>query len=385
MATVGRHTSHCTVNLSIIRRNLERVKLRAPRAKVLPMVKGNAYGNGMAEVASFLAFECGCNTLGVASLGEAIDLDRQLPTFFSSPKRRLVVFSDPELENAELRTWYRKRNIVPVVHNTTDAQLFIEDPSMSDVPLFVKVNTGMNRNGIDVRDVETVAGMLKKSSRRSRRVDHLLTHFGSADLKLAPGDRTSRQLEAFAKAKEEFKVAEIEVADTSVSNSAAILQGIGVDESWVRPGLMLYGPAAAEPSVPWEGEQCSRFVTKVIAEPVVRRKGELIGYGANPMPEDGLVVNIGVGYADGFLRLYRGFPVTINGLSGKLHGVTSMDASALLFPASAAGKIKKGDSVQLWGHDHNQIDELATAMDTNAYQLMCALSIRVPRRYVRDD
>ena len=386
MSLVGRHGSYCEVNLSIIRRNLGRVRARAPNARVLPMVKGNAYGNGAPEVASFLAFECGCDTLGVASLGEAIDLDRPLPTFFSAAARRLVVFSDADLRDAQLRQWYRTRNIVPVVHNLEDAELFLAAPEMDKVPLFLKVNTGMNRNGVDVPDLAKVAALLKQhAARRPPAVDHLMTHFGSASDKLTPGDRTSRQLEQFEAAKQAFKDAGVPVHATSVSNSAAILQGIGVDETWVRPGLMLYGPAATERSVPWEGEQCSRYVASVIGPPAVRKKGELIGYGSYPMPADGLVVNINAGYADGFLRLYRDFPVTHKGFKGTLHGVTSMDASAILFDTEAAGAIRKGDEIELWGHDHSVIDALAEAMDTNPYQLMCALSTRVPRRYVRDD
>lgn len=77
-----RHTACMEVNLRTLQRNVEKIRRLAPKAKLCPMVKGNAYGHGMPTVSEFLVKECNVKRLGVASLGEAAALVEAKPKLF---------------------------------------------------------------------------------------------------------------------------------------------------------------------------------------------------------------------------------------------------------------------------------------------------------------
>jgi alanine racemase len=327
--------------------------------------------------------------LGVASLGEAIEVYKYLPAFAANPKSELIVFSDAELRHPDAKAEYFRfcGRIVPVIGNFADLETMVHwKDGLMRLPLFIELNTGMNRLGLPCDALENT--IIPKLERHGIKVvDHLLHHFATSFVPLQDHDRTVAQQKKFEEAKSLFRRSGVTVRETSAANSAAIMQGVGIDESHVRPGLKLYGPCGVD-SRDWCGRQVGKFYTKVLN--VVRhRKGDYIGYGFNDVKDDCVVALIAVGYADGFLRFYGGMKVTINGLVGTVHGFVSMDSAAVVFEPEAnkksiediADMVHVDDKVLLWGDD---INEKAAALSTNAYQLMCAVSLRVPRIYVDD-
>src|SRR5690349_11763199 len=102
-----RHSSYLEVNLGFLGENFNSIQALAPKAEILPMVKSNAYGNGAVPISQFLVKECGTKILGTASLGEALQIVQECPEL----KVRILVFSDTEIQNPELRKNYLNFNI----------------------------------------------------------------------------------------------------------------------------------------------------------------------------------------------------------------------------------------------------------------------------------
>lgn len=352
--------------------NIRSIQKLAPKAKILPMVKADAYGNGLVPVSQHLVNECGTKILGCASLGEALRIFQDSPGL----KSEVLVFSDTEIQDSDLRKYYSSLPVTPVLHQPSDVETFLGDSRLKDVPVVLKLNTGMNRLGLTLPELEKLIPRLK-----TRGVKHLMTHFATSYYPLKEGDKTHRQMEEFRRAQKMLKDAGVEVEETSVSNSGAIEQKFGIEESYVRPGLMMYGPPSVEsdPFI-WRGHQVSRLVTKVLKTFMVK-KGTPVGYGINVAGEDCFMAILPIGYGDGLLTYSSGVKLKVNGLDARLFARVNMDMAFLSFAPSAEGKIKTGDVVEIWNHDNRIIADIATQMKTIPYQLMCAISGRIPRIY----
>ncbi len=365
-----RHSSYLEINLNLLSENLGKIRALSGKAQILPMVKADAYGNGIIPITQHLVREEGINKIGVASLGEALKLTKECPSL----DVEYLVFSDTEISDAKLRSAYVDFNITPVIHQPEDLKHFLGDEKMKDVPLVVKVNTGMNRLGFTLEELEGNLPRLK-----ARGIQHLMTHFAYSYVQQKAGDKTTRQIEEFSKAKKLLSDAGVPVQETSTANSGAIEQKIGVDDTYVRPGLMMYGPYSIEPRV-WDGHQISKFVTKVIKTFPVK-KGTPVGYGVNVAGVDGYVAVLPVGYGDGIPTFSSGIKLTVNGFPCTIFARVNMDMTFLLFSPEVAGKIKAGDVVEIWNHDNRVITDIATQMKTIPYALMCGITGRIPRIY----
>jgi alanine racemase len=352
--------------------NFSHIQKLAPKAKILPMVKSDAYGNGLVPVSQFLTRDCGVKNLGCATLGEAIRLFSQCPDLSSN----LMVFSDTEVQNEKAREAYLHLNIIPVIHSPADLETYLKAPEFKKIPLIVKLNTGMNRLGFSQEQLEPFIGQLKNRGG----IDHLVTHFARSSEVLKPGDKSHKQYDEFKRIKKWLQDSGVEVRETSVSNSGAIEQQFGVEETYVRPGLMLYGPPSVTDPIIWQGHQCSRWVTKVLSTFHVK-KGVPVGYGSNVADKDCYMAVLPIGYGDGVLTYYSGSKLSINGVEGKIFGRVNMDMTFVQFDPSAESNIKTNTVVEIWNHDNKVITEFANQTKTHAYQLMCAVSGRIPRIY----
>lgn len=366
-----RHSSFLEINLSLLGENVQSIKKLAPRAELIPMVKANAYGNGLIPISQHMVREHGVKKLGCASLGEALAVFEESPDL----DVEMLVFSDSEMQNPELRQAYAEMKITPVIHQPADLEVILSNPEFKRVPLVIKLNTGMNRLGFSWEELEPFVPRLK-----SRGIEHLLTHFACSYFILKEGDKTHRQMDEFRRIQKNLKDAGVEVRTTSVSNSGAIEQKFGVDETYIRPGLMLYGPPAVlEPQI-WFGKQSSRLMTKVM-KTFHAKKGTPIGYGINVLPHDAFLAIIPIGYGDGLVTFASGLELNIKGLKAKLFARINMDMAFLMFDPSAEGKIKVEDQIEIWNNDNRVITDIATQMKTIPYQVMCAISHRIPRIY----
>lgn len=365
------------VNLSNLEYNVDHLREIAPSKEIIFMVKANAYGHGLLEITKFAFEELGIKRFGCASLGEAMKIREAFPKMTCE----IFVFSDTNLEIAEFHEYYLDHNILPVLHSIETIQFVLENSEFRYLPLIIKFDTGMHRLGLDPSEVEDLISLLKKHGRSE--IFHLMTHFSHAHIRVKPGSKLVRQSETFCQIKSEIQSSGISIVETSTSNSGAIEQKVGLDQTHIRPGLMLYGPRAlmGKNNDLWKGKTISSFKTQVIhINPV--KKGMPIGYGGHVCSDNGYVAMIPVGYGDGILTFYSGAKFMLEGVEAKILGRVNMDMTALFIKERPAN-LKIGSEFFIWDDKINDIDYLSMQLKTIPYQLFLAVTSRVPRHYYK--
>jgi len=243
-----------------------------------------------------------------------------------------------------------------------------------DAPLTVwlKVDTGMHRLGFAPEALEAVCAALRSSPNVDAGMV-LCTHLASAD---HPDDpMTSWQVESLRACATRFGL------DMSIANSAGILFWPQSHAHWNRPGYMLYGqcPAGAL-DVGAHGLKPAMTMRSEIVAIREIAAGEGVGYGQTWVAgQTSKIGTIAIGYGDGYPRhAPSGTPVLVNGLRVPLAGRVSMDA--ICVDLTAAGNVRTGDPVELWGRNLS-VNEVASAAGTIGYELLAGLTGRVPLRY----
>lgn len=358
------------VNWATLAHNFEQVKKLAPKARVLPMIKADAYGHGLAPVGRFLAEEIKAEAMGVATLAEGESLQQALPHYTG----RIYIFSDTLVTEPKFHSRYAHQNLLPVIHDMESLKTFLHDPCFKHLPLTIKLNTGMNRIGVDAENWEEMGRAIVKSGRKS--IQHLMSHFARAASEIKPEDKSHKQRAQFNEALALFRGMGISIEETSLANSGAIEQRFACDETWVRPGLMLYGPWSYQGTT----QMVSSLITRVMKVFPVK-KGTPVGYGTHVAGEDGVIAVLPIGYGDGFPTQSSGYDFMINGEKARVFGRVNMDMAFLFFNTSALGKINVGDEVKFWETNPQTLIDWATHMNTHAYQALCGISSRVPRVY----
>lgn len=374
-----RYSTELSINLKCLENNYNRLKEIAPNNEVIFMVKANGYGHGLEEITRFSNQNLGIQNFGLASIGEAMLLRKTQPDL----KCELIVFSDSEITNPNFEECYTDYRVIPVLHQLHHLEYLLNNNGLKKTPIYLKFDTGMNRLGIKLDEVEKVIDLLKKHGRSE--IDHLMTHFSSSFLKLKPHNKTTKQYEAFLEIKNKFKDSGISVKETSCSNSGAIEQGFGLSESHIRPGLMLYGPrsfgiASEEQNPYWKGESVSKLCSKILSIKLIK-KGTPVGYGGHISSKDGVLVNLPIGYGDGFLTFYSGIKLQHMNHEYQVLGRVNMDIISLFFSLEAQKDLKIGDKITLWDHDSESIMNFASKAQTIPYQVYTAITKRVPREY----
>lgn len=236
-------------------------------------------------------------------------------------------------------------------------------------PLYVKINTGMNRLGFSAAEIPWLRERLSELDPGRTT---LMTHFASADGLEGVAPQMAR-LKALLP---EWRGA------VSLANSAALLRYPETRVGWVRPGIMLYGSSPfAEVSAASLGlRPVMSLCSQIIAVQDVAA-GEAVGYGGSFVAPQRLRVGIvACGYADGYPRhAGTGTPIAVHGGLTRTLGRVSMDMLAC--DLSALPQAGSGSPVTLWGRGPGgevPADDVAAAAGTIAYELYCALAARVP-------
>lgn len=358
-----RRPARAQIDLSALGQNLDLVRSRAPPSRIVAMVKSDAYGHGLCEVAAFLADRV--DALGVACVPEALALRD------AGIGARIVVTQGFKDED-ELRA-AAAHGLDAVVHE--DGQLILlERARVKRLPsLWIKVDSGMHRLGFSPERVAQVHATLNGLSGLAT-VPGFMTHFACAD---EPDNPMSRlQLARFDAATSGLK------GEHSLANSAAILTLVHAHRDWVRPGIMLYG---SSPLLGTTARSLGLRPVMSLRAPLIAinryRQGETVGYGATyACPEDMPVGVVAIGYGDGYPRhATTGTPVSVRGRRASLVGRVSMDMLAVDLRDIPA---RVGEDVELWG-EQVSIDEIAQHAETISYELLCNAGGRAVRTYLR--
>jgi alanine racemase len=323
----------------------------------MAVVKANAYGHGLVPTALSLPE---ADAFAVARLGEAIALRE-------AGVMQPIVLLEGVFDAAQLAIAARMAFDL-VVHHPEQLAL-LEQQAARDFVVWLKIDTGMNRLGFRIEDAPAALARLRALHPALREI-RLLTHLACADERDSPA--TERQLDSFA------PFARHEGLVCSIANSAALLSLPAARAQWVRPGLALYGasPFADQDAASLGLLPAMSLETTVIATRLVRA-GETVGYGgAWRAGRDSRIAILAGGYGDGLPRcLAPRTPVLIGETRAPLVGRVSMDMIAV--DVTGHGDIAVGESARLWGPGL-PVEEIARGAGTIPYELLCAVSQRVP-------
>jgi len=347
------------IDLSALEHNLQ-VARRASSARIMAVIKAAAYGHGLLRAAEALNDADGFALLDVCDAVQLREAGfRQtillLEGFFTPEDLPLVAEHD----------------LACVIHSPHQIAMLDAYPRRGGLQVWLKVNSGMNRLGLPPQEIP--AALEKLKAHPAVRDITLMTHFSHADE--AAG--VAAQLEIFNALAAPYRMAR------SLANSAALLRYPATHADWVRPGIMLYG---ASPFAPSKGEQPSAqqlglkpamtLQSRIIS---VREldAGARIGYGGTFRAAAAMRVGVvACGYADGYPRhAPTGTPVLVEGQRTHTLGRVSMDMLSVDLSALPAAGV--GSRVTLWG-EGLPVEEVAHAAGTISYELLCALTPRVP-------
>ena len=345
-----------TFNLAALRNNLAVARARAPDARVWAVVKANAYGHGLLRAVEALATADGFALLDLEEAVRLRDAGVRKPIlllegFFSLDDLAVVV----------------EHGLSVVVHSEEQVDMLASAGFPARIPLYLKLNTGMNRLGFSPEAFGIALERLQ-GSRMAGEIT-LMTHFAEAD-----GERGIReQLEKFEKVTHGLAL------PRSLANSAALLRFPETHADWVRPGIMLYG-CSPFPDEPAESFGLRPVMTLASELLVVREldAGDRVGYGGVFVaPKRMRIGVVACGYADGYPRhAPDGTPALVAGRRARTAGRVSMDM--LTVDLTGIPEAAVGAPVTLWGEGLSA-DEVAASAGTISYELLCRLAARVPQ------
>lgn len=351
-------------NIRALRRPLD------PRARFMAVVKAEAYGHGALGVAA-AALEAGADCFGVATPYEGQLLRTakiDVPIIILSPT--LPVQAAAIVEN----------RLIPSVTTMETARALgsLAASAANPVRVHVKINTGMNRSGVEREDAVEFLRALRAID--GIEVDGIFSHlYGADDPDRAPA---YAQFEEFESLLRELRALDLRPPVAHISNSAAIIDMPEMSLDMVRAGLAMYGMYPSDfvsrrikltPALAWK----SRVVETRRIE-----AGEPVSYSATWIAERATnVALMPVGYADGFRRaLSNRGEVLIRGRRCRVAGRVCMDLTVLDCGDEA---VAVGDEIVLIGCQGDEVvsaEEMADKLGTNNYEVTTQITYRVPRR-----
>lgn len=350
------------IDLEKIFQNIKRALRVSGVGGFFAVVKANAYGHGDIPVSS-VALAAGAKKLCVATLDEALKLREAFPD------AAIIILGAVSVEFVSIAA---DNNLEVTVFDVNFARA-LESFKGRTLKVHLKIDTGMNRLGLstkaDILEADRIIG-----SNNWLVKEGIFTHFHSADnedksLTVAQMQRFSAILELLDRKTFAF---------VHASNSAGmVLVNKGNKVEYGRLGILMYGinPSSNITECPGFSPAFSLKAKVVHIKRV--KKGQSVGYSKGYiLKKSAKIAILPIGYADGFWRYNEGRPVVIKNRSFTIVGRISMDQCMVEVDDS----VKVGDVATLLGNEI-KLSERAKELNTIPYELVCAISSRVPRRY----
>ena len=372
------------INLSALAHNVRVLATESAPSEVWAVVKANAYGHGAQQCAT-TALESGATGLCVALADEAIAL-RQAGV--SAPI--LVMSEQPPQQHEDMI----KYGLIATLYNKATIEHYASVATRLGVvgAVHLKVDTGMHRVGIDPQHAVEMAQLIAKET--WLQLDGIFTHLATADV--VNHEATARQIAEFDQVCEELKLIGLLPSRVHIANSSATMNHIGIASqmnnapTMTRVGIAMYGVAA-------DAQSNSFGVSKgAELQPVMAVKarvshvqwldaGEAVSYGLHrALKQRSCIATLPIGYADGVPRgLWTTGEVLIGGKRRAFAGVVTMDQIMI---DCGNDDVQVGDEAVLIGKQgEGQItaNDWARQMETIGYEIVCGISARVPRDYLR--
>ena len=364
--------THVEINLGTIAQNFAAIRAHVGTAAVMPVVKANAYGHGIVEVAQHLV-KHGATCFGVALLEEAVVLRQAgilvpILVFGGVATRQIPQFIAHELM---------------MTASSIDKLRQIDDAAAAakmKARVHLKIDTGMERIGVHWYSAEK----LLEASLGFANVEiaGIYSHFASSDAAELAGAK--EQLTRFLEVLEFYPKRGLKSPQRHIANSGGILQLPESHLDLVRPGIMLYGvypsretkqTVIVKPALSWK----SQVVFFKVVQP-----SNPVSYGGTWSSDHPVrVVTVPMGYGDGYFRaLSNRGQVLIRGQRHPIVGRVCMDQFMVNLEWGTA---YNGDVVTIIGHDGNETitaQDVADSAGTIAYEVLTNINARVPRVHV---
>jgi alanine racemase len=365
------------INLEALRLNLRAVKRHAAGAKVWAVLKADAYGHGAPAVARTLE-RAGADGFCVALLEEGVELRE------AGIVAPILVMGGyyPGAHQEVLA-----RNLTPVVYDVGQIEAFAKLARAGDVEspvrAHLKVDTGMARLGVTMQALPTLAAALRDFPEVE--ISGLMTHLACAD---GGAEATTEQMVLFDEATALLARHGVRPPVRHAANSAALFHEEARLDA-VRPGIAIFGVSPRVNEKPLADDL--RLVMRVRTEIVSVRdlpEGSPVGYGAMwKTKRASRIATIPMGYADGLSRsLTNVGHVLVRGKRAPIVGAVSMDMT-MIDVTDVQGAQLRDEVVVLGaqegplGKDAITADEIASAIGTIPWEVLTAVSRRVPRFY----
>ena len=372
------------IDLDALAHNYRSIReLLAPQSSLCCVIKANAYGHGAVDIAA--AYErLGADLFAVSNIEEAIQLRR------GGIKRPILILGYTPAPCVRVLA---EQALTQCVYSYEYAELLSACAVREGVTLdvHIKLDTGMGRIGFAVRGVEApsadVMGALRRSCALSGlSVKGIFTHFAVADDGEAGDDFCREQYDAFSRTVEALEREGITFEYQHCANSAALVDHKEYHLNMVRAGIVLYGLAPSGEIRHLPDLRPVMTLKSVVSHVKTVRAGDSISYGRAFVAErDMRIATVPIGYADGYRRASseNGAYLLLRGKCCPIVGRVCMDQ--LMIDVSHVPSVCVGDEVTVFGRSPAMTaDELARCNDTVAYEIICAVGVRVPRVYLRE-
>jgi alanine racemase len=371
IATDGLRPTHLEIDLDRLAANYRTIAAHVAPARVMPILKANAYGHGLHEVARVLE-RIGAPYVGVAYLEEGLRLRQQ--------GIRLPVLVLGGIVGSQIPRFLE--NDLTLTASSVDKLRAIDEQAAAlkrSAAVHLKIDTGMGRIGVQWYSAEA---LLEESLRcRQVRVEGIFTHLANAD---GPDLAHARgQLERFAEVLRFYEKRSLPAPLRHAASSGAILQLPESHLDLVRPGILFYGasPAAGLP-LTLPVAQAARWTTRVVFFKVVK-PGNPVSYGSEwTAQQPTRVVTLPVGYGDGYGRAMSGQAQVL--LGGKRYPVVGRICMDQIMVSIGWDSAYNGDEAVLLGGQGSEairIEDLATWAGTIPHEVLTMINTRVPRVY----
>ena len=355
------------ISLKKVKSNWEEIN-KYSDLKASAVVKANAYGFGLEETALALS-QSGCNFFYVAQIEEGIKLRNLL----KSDKIKIGIL-EGMLHHPEE---YERNNLIPVINNLNQLNAYIKSKKLfPQIKGILHIDTGMNRLGLDKKELDYALDNISYIT--SVNFEFIMTHFSNSNVQ--DDNFNNIQYEKILNINSYFKNKKI-----SLSNTGGILLDKKFILDQTRPGIGIYGYDANGKKIILNKKNLN-FPAK-LKVPVLQirfgKKGDKVSYGrTETLYRDSKLATIGIGYADGILRLLKkNMSIKINGKHCKIIGSITMDSLIVDITDIDAKNLKIGSYFELINEDF-LINFNKNEIGLSIYELFTLISNRVIRKYV---
>ena len=381
------YTKRAEIDLGVLGQNfkacLAKMQDTSPASRILAVVKADAYGHGTEPCVRAL-LSVGCDFFAVSCIEEALAVRSVCRDEKKDADILILGYTTPKyarelVENNLIQTLLSDSYAKDLARAATEEKL-------PPVSVHIAIDTGMGRIGYPARTEketeQTVCDILSLREEKAFTVCGMFTHFARADEEIASAkEMTTKQTMRYRTVKEKLEESNMTIPFHHACNSAAALTRPNDIFDGVRLGLSLYTPPTYTPKR--LNLQPVMHLSADIVHIQTIPKGESVGYGSRfTAIEDTVIGVLPIGYADGIPRSLKGALLTVKTDSGcfpaKIIGSVCMDQCMIDLSGIDA---KIGDRVSFFGYTSTSLTTLADHAGTIPYELLCAISPRVPRTY----